>query len=82
MATKTFNISMPEELVKELDKQAKKDYTTRSEYIKRAVIGTIDKQETDETLKKINKIFANAEAKRAQYGITSEQKVYDIIEKL
>lgn len=74
MASKTFNLSMPEELLKELDKQVKKSYSSRSGYIRRAVINEIQRQA------RIEAIFARANAKGRATGITSEQQVYDIIE--
>lgn len=37
MSTKTFNISMPEELVKELDRQSKLQGSNRSDFIRQAV---------------------------------------------
>ncbi len=36
MATKTFNISMDEELVKKIDEAAKAEYTNRSDFIRAA----------------------------------------------
>ena len=47
MSTKAFNISLPEELVKKLDKIAKRDYTSRSDVIRRAVLREI-RQPLDE----------------------------------
>ncbi len=37
MASKTFNISLPEDLVKKIDKQAKKEYSSRSDYIRKSL---------------------------------------------
>lgn len=41
MSTQTFNLSLPKELVKELDKQAKKDFSSRSDYVRKAVINQL-----------------------------------------
>lgn len=41
MSTKIFNLSLPPELVKVIDVQAKLHYTTRSEYIKTAIINRL-----------------------------------------
>ncbi len=41
MASKTFNLSLPEELVESLDKQAKKDYSSRSDYIRKAIVNQL-----------------------------------------
>jgi metal-responsive CopG/Arc/MetJ family transcriptional regulator len=38
MNSKTINISLPTELVKLIDKQAKKDYTSRSDYIRSTLL--------------------------------------------
>lgn len=49
MTAKIFNISLPEELLKIIDWQAKLNYATRSEYVKSAILarlkseGAIDK---------------------------------------
>lgn len=47
MSTKAFNISLPEELVEQLDKIAERDYTSRSDVIRRAVLREI-RQPLDE----------------------------------
>lgn len=36
--SKTVNISLPEELLKEIDKAAKSEYASRSDYIREAVV--------------------------------------------
>lgn len=38
MATQTFNISFPEELVQQMDAAAKREYESRSDYIRKAVL--------------------------------------------
>lgn len=38
MATKTFNVSMDEELVRKIDEAAKAQYTSRSDYIRMATL--------------------------------------------
>ena len=38
MATQTINISLPEELVSQVDKAAKSEFSNRSEYIRQAVV--------------------------------------------
>jgi predicted transcriptional regulator len=57
MSTKAFNISLPEELVKKLDKIAKRDYTSRSDIIRRAILREVrtsprwdNIEEVDETI--------------------------------
>ena len=73
MSAKTFNLSLPEELVKKLDEQAKKDYSSRSDYVRKAIINQMRAEQSLEHV--LNK--ANAKGKKA--GISSEQQVYDII---
>jgi metal-responsive CopG/Arc/MetJ family transcriptional regulator len=41
MASQTFNLSLPKELVKKVDAHAKKDYSTRSDFIRKAVINQL-----------------------------------------
>ena len=74
MSSKTFNLSLPEELVKKLDKQAKKDFSSRSEYIRRAVL---NQMRLDSEL---DAFFDRTNAMGKEMGITSEQQVYDIIQ--
>jgi Arc/MetJ-type ribon-helix-helix transcriptional regulator len=38
MATQTINISLPEELVSQVDKMARSEFTNRSEFIRQAVV--------------------------------------------
>lgn len=38
MASRPINISFPDELIKEIDKAAKSEYASRSEYIRDAVV--------------------------------------------
>lgn len=41
MSTQTFNISLPEDLVKEIDKAASADYASRSDYIRQALVSKL-----------------------------------------
>lgn len=74
MSTKTFNLSLPEELVDKLDSQAKKDFSSRSDYIRKAVVNQLRSEQALEA------VFNRANEKGAAQGIASEQQVYDIIE--
>ncbi len=47
MATKTFNLSLPEELVNQIDTIAKTNYMSRSELIKHALIKELKSKESD-----------------------------------
>ncbi len=42
MAAKTFNISLPAELVKRVDAAAKASYASRSDYIRQALVQALD----------------------------------------
>lgn len=75
MSTRTFNLSIPEELVEKLDEQAKKDYSSRSDYVRKAIVNQLRIEQSLENL--LDR--SNARGKKA--GITSEQQVYDIISK-
>ena len=48
MATKIINISLPEELVKKIDKAAMNDYASRSDYIREAVVRKLRAGQLDE----------------------------------
>ena len=73
MSTKTFNLSLPQALLEKLDKRAKIDYSSRSEYIRKAIVSQMRTEEALENL------FDRSNKKGAKLGITSEQQVYDII---
>ena len=47
MASQIINISLPKELVDKIDKAAKDQYGSRSEYIRQAVVGRLRTQDTD-----------------------------------
>lgn len=50
MSTQTINISLPKELVKKIDSAAKKEYASRSDYIRQALVSKlkIDRAESDD----------------------------------
>lgn len=73
MASQTFNISLPKELVELIDKQARTEFTSRSEYIRRAVVKQLRSEQA------LQVILDNANAKGRELGYTSEQQVYDTI---
>ena len=45
MATQTFNLSLPKELVKKLDAQAKRDFSSRSDYVRKAIINQLKREQ-------------------------------------
>jgi metal-responsive CopG/Arc/MetJ family transcriptional regulator len=50
MSTQTINISLPKELIKEIDDAAKAEYASRSDYIRQALVGKLksDKVQSDD----------------------------------
>jgi len=74
MSVQTLNISLPKELVKKVDTQAKKEYRNRSDLIRQALrVYMGNRQEWDDLLaygKKIGK----------KMGIKSEDDVNRIVE--
>lgn len=64
---------MPKDLVEVLDKRAKKEFSSRSDYIRKAIINQMRIEESMEAL--LNK----SNKKGVKQGIKSEQQVYDII---
>jgi len=73
MSAKTFNMSLPQELVKKLDAQAKKDFSSRSDYIRKAVVNQLKNEQALEA------VLDRSNQKGVSLGIKSEQQVYDII---
>lgn len=43
MNTQTFNLSLPKDLVKIIDEQAKKDFSSRSDYIRKSLVAQLKK---------------------------------------
>jgi metal-responsive CopG/Arc/MetJ family transcriptional regulator len=73
MDKQTFNISLPKELVKAIDRAAKQDMGSRSEYFRRLALDDLNMRREWEEL------FNSANRKGQRLGITSEQQVYDTI---
>ena len=70
MATQTINISLPEDLVSQVDKAAKSEYTNRSEYIRQAVVGKLKTQLSTE------QDWAVLEAMMADAGSAASERGY------
>jgi metal-responsive CopG/Arc/MetJ family transcriptional regulator len=47
MSTQIINLSLPEELLKKIDRAAKNQYASRSEFIRQAVVGRLRTQDSD-----------------------------------
>ena len=73
MASQTFNISLPKELVEQIDEQARRDFSSRSEYIRRAVVKQLRSEQA------LSQVLDRANERGRQLGYTSEQQVYDVI---
>lgn len=73
MQTQTFNIVLPKELVKKIDRLAKKEYRNRSELIREAVRIYIN------NLGEWDKIFKAGRRAAKKLGITSEKQVNEIV---
>ncbi|MGO1594510.1 MAG: ribbon-helix-helix domain-containing protein [Ancrocorticia sp.] len=74
MTSQALNISLPQELVLLIDKQAERDFASRSEYIRRAVVSQLRAEH------ELQAVFDRANARGSAMNITSEQQVYDIID--
>lgn len=73
MSTQTLNISLPEQLVSLVDEQAKRDFSSRSDFIRKAVVNQLRSEQS------LKRILDAANAQGQAQGITSEQQVYDIL---
>lgn len=73
MQTQTLNIALPKELVKKVDKAAKKEYRNRSELIREALrVYLEDKNEWEE-------IFRLGEKTMKEMGVKSEEDIDKIV---
>lgn len=75
MNTQTFNISLPRELVKKVDKVAKEEYRNRSDFIRETLIARIREKE------EWKQIFKAGEKAMKDMGIKSEEEVNEIVYK-
>ena len=60
MSTKIINISLDPELLALIDAQAKSQYATRSEYIKRAILTQLKSEGRESNLASSPEVIANA----------------------
>lgn len=74
MASQTFNISLPQELVEQIDEQARREFSSRSEYIRRAVVKQLRTEQA------LQLVFDRANDRGRRLGYNSEQQVYDVID--
>ncbi len=74
MQTQTLNISLPKEVVTQMDRLAKREYRNRSEYIKELIKQDMaDQSDWDE-------IFAYGRAAAKKLGIKSEEDVNRMVQ--
>lgn len=74
MAHRTLNLSLPTQLVQRVDDQAKLDFSSRSDFIRKAIVNQLRIEQN------LQNIFDQANAKGKELGVTSEQQVYDTLE--
>lgn len=75
MATKTLNIAIDEQLLKEIDRAVKKDLGSRSEYFRRLALADLDRRS------RWDELFSTGKGVGKQMGVNSEDQVYKIIKK-
>ena len=73
MQTQTFNIALPKDLVKAVDRQAKKEFKNRSELIRDLLQKHLERKE------KWERIFAYGRRKGKEMGIKSEKDIDRIV---
>lgn len=73
MQTQTFNIALPKDLVKAVDRQAKKEFKNRSELIRDLLQRHLERKE------KWKSIFAYGKRKAREMGIKSEKEIDEIV---
>jgi len=73
MRVKTFNLSLPRELVELIDSEAKRIYATRSEYIRRAIMAQL---KTDGAQERTPVYHSYEEARRDHLKKAFEAKEY------
>lgn len=73
MPAQTLNISLPRELVKQVDKAAKKRYRTRSELIRSALLNYLERRAA------WDEIFKAGERAAKKMGIKSEEEIDKIV---
>lgn len=74
MATKTLNIALDENLLKEIDKTVKKDMGTRSEYFRRLALNDIERR------REWKELLDRGREVGRRMGIKSEEQVYEILD--
>jgi metal-responsive CopG/Arc/MetJ family transcriptional regulator len=73
MATKTLNIAIDEQLLKDIDRAVKQDLGSRSEYFRRLALADLNRRN------RWNELFSTGKEVGRQMGINNEEQVYRII---
>lgn len=74
MTTRTINISIPDKLLREIDKTAQNTYQSRSDVIKQASLRYIDSQRNFKLLQ------VDLAQKAKKLGIKNEDDIEDLID--
>ena len=74
MATQTINISLDTELLKLVDKAAKSEFASRSDYIRQALVGKL-KTEEERDWEELLDISAELEENARRMGIVTDEDV-------
>lgn len=72
MKYKTLNFSLPEQLVQQVDVQAGRDFSSRSDFIRKALLNQLRSEEL------LTSVLDRANAVGRQLNVTSEQEAYDL----
>jgi metal-responsive CopG/Arc/MetJ family transcriptional regulator len=73
MATKTLNIALDENLLKEIDIAVKKDLGSRSEYFRRLALDDLERR------REWKKLFDSGNEAGREMGITNEEQIDQIL---
>ncbi|HYF05909.1 MAG TPA: ribbon-helix-helix protein, CopG family [Patescibacteria group bacterium] len=74
MATKTLNIALDAKLLKEIDKVAKQEMSSRSEYFRRLALVDLTRR------RQWTRLLDSSNRKGRVLGIKSEQEIYAALE--
>lgn len=74
MATKTLNIALDENLLKDVDQAVRQDMGTRSEYFRRLALADLGRR------RRWSELFDAGKKIGKQMDITSEEQVYQIVD--
>jgi len=76
MSSKTINVSLPAELLKEIDRKAQEEYRSRSELLKEATLIYIQTKDNWQVLQK------DLSSKAKKMGLKNEGQIESMIDSL